>query len=148
MVELITGGRGGGRRTENWCQSLRNLPNIYNGTIFEDHWVLSEMFDKVSKQLLTYVLQNTCYWKFRNIDRKTPVLESLFNKHLCWSLFLIKLQFLRPATFLKRDTNKAGLSPSKKNCFICFNESFLKTYDVTTWLTNNCNIHIAQYLTK
>ena len=23
-----------------------------------------------------------------------------------------------------------------------------KIYDVTTWLTNNCNTHIAQYLTK
>ena len=23
-----------------------------------------------------------------------------------------------------------------------------KTHDVTTWLTNNCNRHIAQYLTK
>ena len=26
------------------------------------------------------VLQNRCYQKFRNIQRKTPVLESLFNK--------------------------------------------------------------------
>ena len=23
-----------------------------------------------------------------------------------------------------------------------------KSYDVTAWLTNNCNIHIAQYLEK
>ena len=28
------------------------------------------------------------------------------GKHLCWSLFLIKLQGLRPATLLKRDCSK------------------------------------------
>ena len=52
---------------------------------------------------------------------------------------------------------KVGLSPSKKNCLICFNGSPLKMmknafyfifYDVTTWLTNNYNTHIDQYLTK
>ena len=32
------------------------------------------------KQLLADVLQNRCSEKFHNIQRKTPVLESLFNK--------------------------------------------------------------------
>ena len=27
------------------------------------------------------------------------------GKHLCWSLFLIKLQVLKPATVLKKDSN-------------------------------------------
>ena len=30
------------------------------------------------------------------------------GKHLCWSLFLIKLQAFRPATLLKRDSNTAA----------------------------------------
>ena len=30
---------------------------------------------------------------------------SLTGKHLCWSLFLIKLQILKPATSLKRDSD-------------------------------------------
>ena len=30
----------------------------------------------------------------------------LIRKHLCWSLFLIRLQAFRPATLLKRDTLK------------------------------------------
>ena len=30
---------------------------------------------------------------------------SFTGKHLCWSLLLIKLQTLRPATLLKRDSN-------------------------------------------
>ena len=34
----------------------------------------------VQKQLFTDVLQNRCSQKFRNIHRKTPVLESLFDK--------------------------------------------------------------------
>ena len=36
--------------------------------------------EDVQKQLYTYVLQNGCYKKFRNIQRKTSVLESIFNK--------------------------------------------------------------------
>ena len=34
------------------------------------------------------------------------------GKHLCWSLFSIKLQGRRPATFLKRDSN-TGVFPVK-----------------------------------
>ena len=67
---------------------------------------------------------------------------------------------------------KVRFSPSKNIYFIYFNESpsrmmksafyftlkaFFcldyvvveeKIYDVTTWLTNNCNTYIVQYLTK
>ena len=32
------------------------------------------------KQPFTYVFQNRCFLKIRNMHRKTPVLESLFNK--------------------------------------------------------------------
>ena len=59
--------------------------------------------------------KRTCYEKFNKLNRKTPVLESLFNKvagltnfsgkHLCWSLFFIKSQIFRPATLVKRDSN-------------------------------------------
>ena len=31
--------------------------------------------------------------------------EILTGKHLCWSLFLIKLQACKPATLLKRDSS-------------------------------------------
>ena len=30
--------------------------------------------------LFAYVLQSSCSWKFYKIHRKTPMLESLFNK--------------------------------------------------------------------
>ena len=39
---------------------------------------------------------------------KKGVLKDFANfkgKHLCWSLFLIKLQAFRPATLLKEDSN-------------------------------------------
>ena len=51
------------------------------------------------KQPFIDVLQNRCSEKFRNILRKTPVLESLFNK----------VVDLRPATLLKRDSNTGVL---------------------------------------
>ena len=51
------------------------------------------------KQPYADVLQNRCYWKFRNIHRKTSVLASLFNK----------VAGLRPTTLFqpctKRDFN-------------------------------------------
>ena len=42
------------------------------------------------------------------------------RKHLCWGLFLIKLQAFRPATFLKRDSNtgvSCGYCELFKNTF-------------------------------
>ena len=42
---------------------------------------------------------------------KIDVLKNFPNftgKHLCWSLFLIKLQALKPATPLKKDSNTGG----------------------------------------
>ena len=43
------------------------------------------------KQPFPDVIQNRCSEKFRNIHRKTPVLETLFNKRV---------------SVLKRDSNK------------------------------------------
>ena len=36
---------------------------------------------------------------------KKAVLKSFFRKHLCWSLFLTKMQAYRPANLLKRNSN-------------------------------------------
>ena len=57
-------------------------------------------------------------WKKLNRQKQPPLfyrcsvkkdfLKNFANfkgKHLCWSLFLIKLQASRPATLLKRDSN-------------------------------------------
>ena len=43
---------------------------------------------------------------------KIDVLENSANftgKHLCWSLFVIKLQAIRPTTLLKRDSNTGDI---------------------------------------
>ena len=44
----------------------------------------------------------------RRCSVKKGVLKNCAGKHLCWSLFLIKLQAFRPATLLKRDSNTSG----------------------------------------
>ena len=41
------------------------------------------------------------------------------GKHMCWSLFLIKLQALKPATLLKRDPNTG--------VFLSYLQKFLRT---------------------
>ena len=43
--------------------------------------------------------------------------ESFTGKHLCWSLFLIKLQTWRPATLLRRDYNTGAMrkKPQKQS---------------------------------
>ena len=40
----------------------------------------------------------------------------LTGKHLCWSLFLIKLQAFKPATLLKRDPNTSVFLRILRNC--------------------------------
>ena len=42
------------------------------------------------------------------------------GKHLCWSLFLIKLQAFRPAAFLKRDSNTGVFLWSLRNFYNTF----------------------------
>ena len=49
-------------------------------------------------------------FEFTHRNVKIDVLTNFANftwKHLCWSLFLIKLQVWKPATLLKRDSNTA-----------------------------------------
>ena len=51
----------------------------------------------------------TCKSSHLQMFFKIGVLKNfaiLTPKHLCWSLFLIKLHAFRPATLLKRDSNK------------------------------------------
>ena len=40
---------------------------------------------------------------------------NLTGKHLCWSLFLIKLQYVKPATSLKRDCNTSVFVRNSQN---------------------------------
>ena len=48
------------------------------------------------------------------------------GKHLCWGLFLIKLQAFRPATFLKRDSGvSCGYCELYKNIFFIENLRWL-----------------------
>ena len=43
--------------------------------------------DNIQKQLFADVLQNRCSWKYRNIHRKTPVLEQLYEKEFPAQVF-------------------------------------------------------------
>ena len=44
-------------------------------------------------------------WNHQTILAVLKNFAIFLGKHLCWNLFLIKLQALRPATLLKRDSN-------------------------------------------
>ena len=48
------------------------------------------------------------------------------GKYLCWSLFLMKFQALRPANLLKNDPSRGGF-----RCTLC---SFSKNYVHKNWL--------------
>ena len=43
-------------------------------------FLLNETAGYFQKQPFADALQNSCSWKFRKVDSKTPVLEPLFNK--------------------------------------------------------------------
>ena len=56
-----------------------------------------------------FLLIHCCRSNHRRCSNKKGVLKNFAvftGKHLCWNLLLIKLQAFRPATLLKRDSNK------------------------------------------
>ena len=66
----------------------------------------------------------------RRCSVKKDVLKNLENftwKHLCWSLFLIKLQAWRPVTLLKRSATSLKKTPTHMFSYKIF-ENFKNTY--------------------
>ena len=58
--------------------------------------------------LLVIGMHNSIHKQPPGMFYKKGLLKSFAKftgEHLCWSLFLIKLQVFRPATLLKRDSN-------------------------------------------
>ena len=60
----------------------------------------------VQKQPFADVLQNRCPWKFCKIHRKTPALESLFNKVAVLKRLHHKCFFMIFVTLLRTRYNK------------------------------------------
>ena len=102
-------------------------------------------------------------------EKKTPDLYHWRHKILIWESFKGALsglrQFLAPESPFKMMENGfyfTSKAPSVLKIFKSLSWLFghvskrldekdklnFKSYDVTAWLTNNCNIHIAQYLEK
>ena len=67
---------------------------------------------------------------------------NLTGKHLCWSLFLIKLQVFRPATLLKRDSN--GGAVFFKKCKI-FKNTFFYLFTVNASV---CSENLGKILVR
>ena len=89
-----------GRSTVTYRKSLAFDRPYLSCNDHGDRWLFQEIYlYHFQKQPYADVLQNRCYWKFRNIHRKTSVLASLFNK----------VAGLRPTTLFqpctKRDFN-------------------------------------------
>ena len=89
-----------GRSTVTYRKSLAFDRPYLSCNDHGDRWLFREIYlYHFQKQPYADVLQNRCYWKFRNIHRKTSVLASLFNK----------VAGLRPTTLFqpctKRDFN-------------------------------------------
>ena len=62
-----------------------------------------QMFDRVSPNTL---LPEAAVCRCSQINiLKNFAIFTIKGKHLCWSLFLIKLHTFKPTTFLKRDSN-------------------------------------------
>ena len=58
------------------------------------------------------------------------------GKHLCWSLFLITLQELRPAFLLKRDSNTGEIFTFSCEHFKTFKNSFFIEHLFTVFFRN------------
>ena len=83
-----------------FLRMLRNIKHLQRNGLKIWHNI-------IQKQPFTDFLQNTCFLKFLNTHRKTPVLESLFNK----------VADLKARNLIKRDFN---------TCFPVNIEKFLR----------------------
>ena len=81
---------------------------VFSGKIYSYIHILDIIYNAFYKnQPFAEVLQNRCSWKFRNILRKTAVLESIFNK----------VVGLRPVTFLKKRLQHRCFPVNIAKCF-------------------------------
>ena len=90
-----------------------------------------QMFDRVSPNTL---LPEAAVCRCSQINiLKNFAIFTIKGKHLCWSLFLIKLQTFKPTTFLKETPTQVFLC---EYCNIFMNRFFYRTYPVAI-----CNQH-------
>ena len=113
---------------------------------------------KTIKKTFTAIYKGHFNWDSNPFQKKPPevfykkdVLKSfaIFSgKHLCWSLFLIKLKVFRSATFLKRDSSTGdflwilwNLSEMCYYQFSCFHaqtctRDMPRTTHIRCWISN------------
>ena len=107
------------KKIENFCKFMIQY------SIYGTFWAKVEYnFREVEEQKQSpYV----CY-------KKTLKYFAIFTaKHLCWRLFLIKLQDRRPATLLERDSNTSLLLLILQNFKNAYFEEHLRT-TVSGWI--------------
>ena len=95
----------------------QNLAEKDRGSCCNQEEWLEEFLDNKDASLMVVKVMTVkiwweLYWKYKSSSshmfHKIGILKNFANftgKHLCWSLFLIKLLTLRPATLLKNDFN-------------------------------------------
>ena len=103
--------------------------------------IIEERVNTCQKQPFADVFQNRCLWEFRNIHRKTPVLESLLNK-VAGSQTLLKgtptLVFsceyceIAKNSFFSQNTSGGCFPPAGTFAVksACFNVNFEVAYEV------------------
>ena len=88
---------------------LQNLSSNDQQTLSVESTPIETSISEVPESFLIY---NFRVYRLRSSHRRCSLKKGLLKnftifigKHLCWSLFLIKLQALRPVTLLKEDSN-------------------------------------------
>ena len=121
-------------------------------TASDGWWSMFKVNEKNKKQ------KQTCCFSYKTPHVRSSCLQMFFRigvfktfaiftgKHLCWSLFWIKLHAFRPATLLKTDSNAGAFLWIRRN----FQEQFiliehhwwlLLTFSNTRSLTEWCLFH-------
>ena len=102
-----------------WWAVKESGPRKYVDLIDVNEFSLSvylTMFDHISIMIphsfFCSSVQVNFFLQYRSSYRRCSIKKAVLKnfaiftgKHLCWGLFLIKLQVSRPATLLKRDSN-------------------------------------------
>ena len=114
--------------TKNYCHRWIHRPRFVQITKFHQNWSICRSSSK------------TMTWKMTGWQ-VSRITENYFHQ------WIQHLQIVHYAKFRGKWLTSFA-DPRFSFPVPLFKDSHFKIHDIATWLTNNCNIHIVQYLTK
>ena len=98
----------------------------------QEIWKITILYPRTSKNFYHHIKFRKSIMNSEDSTKKA-VLKNFLRKHLCWSLFFIKMQTYRPANLLKRHSNTGVFLT------VIFKNSYFEEEPFPTWTNNILN---------